>query len=94
MPLQAYVTEEYFIRFSNNKFTMTESTFHEYDTHFTVMNYDGKQMKNMRCGEFEPLFDEEYKERGIKFEDLNQKAYKAISDILIAYQARFGKEIE
>jgi tubulin--tyrosine ligase-like protein 12 len=42
MPLQVYVYDEFFIRFSNNKFTMAESTFHQYDTHFTVMNYDGK----------------------------------------------------
>jgi len=65
------VVEEFFIRFSNNKFTMAESTFHEYATHFTVMNYDGNDMKNMRCKEFMTEFDEEYKERGIKFEDLN-----------------------
>jgi len=51
MPLQLFVTEEFYIRFSNNQFTMEESTFQEYETHFTVMNY-GKDMTNIRCEPF------------------------------------------
>jgi hypothetical protein len=27
-------------------------------------------------------------------EDLNQKVYKAIADVFIAFQARYGKDIE
>jgi len=93
MPLQLYVTNEFFIRFSNNQFTMVESTFQEYDTHFTVMNYGGKDMTNVRCEQFMQMFDQEYKDRGIKFADLNKKAHKAIGDVFIAFQARYGKEI-
>lgn len=52
MPLQLYVCNEFYIRFSNNDFTMAETTFHEYDTHFTVMNYDGNKMVNLRCEPF------------------------------------------
>lgn len=51
-------------------------------------------MTNMRCEEFMKEFDEEYKDRGITFAELNQKAYKAIADVFIAFQARYGKEIE
>ena len=70
MPLQLYLTEEYYIRFSNNQFTMAETTFTEYETHFTVMNY-GHDMTNIRPAEFEKDFDEEYKPRGITFNQLN-----------------------
>lgn len=67
MPLSVYVSNEFFIRFGNNQFTMAESTFHEYDTHFTVMNYSKGGMTNMRCEAFMEAFDEEYKEKGITF---------------------------
>ena len=39
LPLEVYVTNEFYIRFSNNEFVMNEGSFHEYETHFTVMNY-------------------------------------------------------
>lgn len=94
MPLQVYVYDEFFIRFSNNQFTMAEGTFHQYDTHFTVMNYDGKKMTNLRCAEFMEQFDEEYKERNIKFAELNKKVHDCIAQVFIAFQARYGKEIE
>lgn len=49
---------------------MAETTFHEYETHFTVMNY-GHKMTNLRCEEFMKQFDEEYKPKGVTFEELN-----------------------
>ena len=49
---------------------MAETTFTEYETHFTVMNY-GHDMTNIRPAEFEKDFDEEYKPRGITFNQLN-----------------------
>lgn len=85
MPLELFVHNEFFIRFSNNEFTMNETTFQEYETHFTVMNYGGKDMTNMRCHEFMQEFDKEYADRGIRFEELNEKVYKAIADVFIAF---------
>ena len=93
LPLQLYIPDEFYIRFSNNQFTMEETTFQEYETHFTVMNY-GNDMTNIRCEEFMKMFDEEYADRGIKFADLNKKVHKAIADCFIAFQARYGKELE
>jgi tubulin--tyrosine ligase-like protein 12 len=72
---------------------MVESTFQEYETHFTVMNYGGKDMTNVRCAQFMEMFDEEYKDRGITFAELNEKAFKAIKDVFVAFQTRYGKEI-
>ena len=93
LPLQVYVCDEFYIRFSNNQFTMAESTFMKYETHFTVMNY-GKDMTNIRCKEFMEMFNEEYAPRGIKFEDLLPKVHKAIQDVFVAFQTKFAKEIE
>lgn len=94
LPLQLYLTTEFYIRFSNNEFTMAENTFHEYDTHFTVMNYGDKEMTNLRCEEFIKQFDQEYEAKGVKFDELNKKAHKAIVDVFVAFQARFGKDVE
>ena len=72
---------------------MAETTFQEYETHFTVMNY-GHEMTNLRCEEFMKQFDEEYKPKGVTFDQLNQKVHKVIIEIFVAFQARYGKEIE
>lgn len=53
---------------------MAETTFQEYETHFTVMNY-GKKITNIRCLPFMEMFNEEYASRGIRFEDLNAKVH-------------------
>jgi tubulin--tyrosine ligase-like protein 12 len=94
LPLQVSVHDEFFIRFSNNDFVMDETSFHEYETHFTVMNYGGKNMLNMRCAPFMEAFDKEYESKGIKFSDLTPKIHKAIADVFIAFQTRYGKDIE
>lgn len=94
MPLQVFVTNEFYIRFSNNKFTMEESTFQEYNTHFTVMNYGGKEMTNIRCEPFKQMFDEEYANRGIKFSEIEEKIHKSIAEVFIAFQTRYGKDVE
>jgi len=93
-PLQLYLTTEFYIRFSNNQFTMAESTFGEYETHFTVMNYGDKEMLNLRCEEFMKQFDVEYAPKGVTFAELNKKVHKAIADVFIAFQTRHGKEVE
>jgi len=50
------------------------------------MNYGGdKAMTNLRMEPFMEQFDEEYKERGIKFSDLNVKCHKAIADVFTAF---------
>lgn len=51
MPLELYLTDEFYIRFGNNQYTMDESSFQEYETHFTTMNY-GHDMTNLRCEPF------------------------------------------
>jgi tubulin--tyrosine ligase-like protein 12 len=73
---------------------MAESTFSEYETHFTVMNYGEQEMLNLRCEEFMKQFDVEYAPKGVTFAELNKKVHKAIADVFIAFQTRHGKEVE
>ena len=62
LPLRLYTHNEYYLQLSNNKFILSEATFHDYETHFTVMNYGEKSdFKQLRCADFEPQFNEEYK---------------------------------
>lgn len=57
-PLEVYVYDEFYIRFSNNLFDMSESSFGEYETHFTVMNYrEGVTLTNIRYFDFEKEFN-------------------------------------
>ena len=60
LPLQLYRCNEFYTQFSNNKFNMSESTFLEYVTHFTVMNYGtALAMTNIRCEPWIEQFDAE-----------------------------------
>lgn len=73
-PLQLYVCNEFYIRFTNKLFSMAETTFHEYDSHFTVNNYakgESGAFINMRCWPFVEQFDKENESKGIKFDDIN-----------------------
>lgn len=63
LPLELYVYNEYYTRHSNNPFDMHETSFANYETHFTVMNYkEGVKLTNLRYFDFEKQFDEEQKQ--------------------------------
>ena len=73
-PLQLYVCNEFYIRFTNKQFSMAESTFHEYDSHFTVNNYakgESGAWINMQCWPFVEQFDKDNEATGLKFDDIN-----------------------
>ncbi|XP_063921513.1 tubulin--tyrosine ligase-like protein 12 [Zophobas morio] len=58
-PLQAYVYKEFFLRFANKPFVMKD--FHDFEKHFTVMNYDENiTMKHMLCAEFKREWKEQF----------------------------------
>ncbi len=61
LPLEVYIYDEFYTRHSNNQYEMTESSFANYETHFTVMNYkEGVALTNVRYFDFEKEFDAEY----------------------------------
>lgn len=99
LPLQLYRCNEFYTQFSNNQFDISESTFHEYETHFTVMNYGtAKAMTNIRCEPWIEQFDAEqaelYAGNALKFADIQTKIDKVIADVYIAFQARYAQKIK
>ncbi|XP_062533602.1 tubulin--tyrosine ligase-like protein 12 [Armigeres subalbatus] len=48
--LSAYVYTNFFLRFANKPFELSE--FDDYEKHFTVMNYSQFQLRHMKCEEF------------------------------------------
>ena len=66
---------------------MNTSSFSDYETHFTVMNYkEGVIMTNKRWFDFMKEFDEEHS--GVSFEnDVLPKVHEAIKTIFIAFQS-------
>lgn len=57
-PLKVYVYRNFFLRFSNKPFGLTD--FHDYEKHFTVMNYSEEtQLKKMLADEFVRQWDEQ-----------------------------------
>lgn len=58
-PLEAYIYKNFFLRFANKPFEL--SNFDEYEKHFTVMNYaEGAVLKHMLCSEFRTHWTEQY----------------------------------
>jgi len=86
LPLEVYVYNEFYTRFSNNDFTMDEASFAEYETHFTVMNYkEGVAMTNLRYFDFEKQFNEQYEDKTITFETVKERIYQAIKQLFVAF---------
>ncbi|XP_068806970.1 tubulin--tyrosine ligase-like protein 12 isoform X1 [Struthio camelus] len=60
-PLKLYVYDVFWLRFSNRAFSLDD--LHDYEKHFTVMNYaPGVMLKQVHCEEFIPLFEKQYPE--------------------------------
>jgi tubulin--tyrosine ligase-like protein 12 len=86
LPLEVYAYDEFYTRHSNNEFDMSESSFSNYETHFTVMNYkEGVKLTNIRYFDFEKEFNEEYKGI-ITFDVIRERIHQAIKKVFIAFQ--------
>lgn len=58
-PVDAYIYKNFFLRFSNKPFSLTD--FHDYEKHFTVMNYSNEfELRHLPCAEFHELWSEQY----------------------------------
>ena len=94
LPLEVYVYDEFYTRHSNNLFEMSECSFADYETHFTVMNYtQGVKLTNIRYFDFEKEFNEEYKGI-ITFDVIKERIHDAIKKVFIAFQVKHGKDLE
>lgn len=85
LPLEAYVYEEFYTRFGNKDFEMTEASLVDYETHFTVMNYiEGVNWTQLRYFDFEKQFNEEYKGK-ITFDVIRKRIETAIKKVFMAF---------
>jgi len=59
-PLKVYVYDRFWVRSSNNPFTLAYSQDSVYETHFTVMNYSGHNLKKIMDTELAELYEQQY----------------------------------
>lgn len=57
-PLEVYAYRHFFLRFANKPFEL--SNYHDYEKHFTVMNYNEAQLCKMLHSEFIVEFEKQY----------------------------------
>jgi tubulin--tyrosine ligase-like protein 12 len=77
-PLEIYVyTKVFWFRTANNDFSLDTNSFTDYETHFTVMNYEKKDVMQQI---FDYQFLEYLKERNIDYSKIYEDICKAIKD--------------
>ena len=93
-PLEAYIYNTFWLRASNNSYTLDKLSLSEYETHFTVMNYRSKYKDCPDCKSYLEYFQENYGTKA-SWADIYIKIKKVIFDALVASQVlnpQFGKE--
>ncbi|KAG0585973.1 hypothetical protein KC19_2G053400 [Ceratodon purpureus] len=73
-PLEIFVCDVFWGRFSNNQYTTETNSLSEYETHFTVMNY-GRTMNHLDTHTWVPEFE---KEHNVDWKDI----HKRVKDVL------------
>ena len=80
-PVTIHIHQQFLVRFANKSFTL--DSFHDYEKHYTVMNYKkGVDIKEMKCEEFMNLFESQY--HSTKWEDIEFKICKVIKELFTA----------
>ncbi|CAA7016089.1 unnamed protein product [Microthlaspi erraticum] len=80
-PLEIYLTEIFWVRLSNNPYSLEKHSFFEYETHFTVMNYGGRKLTHKPTAEFVKEFEQEH---NVKWLDIHEKVKKLIRQVFEA----------
>ncbi|GLT81160.1 hypothetical protein SLA2020_525630 [Shorea laevis] len=76
-PLEIFLSDVFWVRLSNNPYTLEKHSFFEYETHFTVMNY-GRRMNHMNTPEFVMEFEQEHQ---VKWLDIHQRVRSMIRSV-------------
>lgn len=80
-PLKLYVYRNFFIRFANKTFELKK--LHEYERHFTVMNYENpEQLKHMLCSEFLEHWSEQYE--AYKWDEIEVNIFEMLREVFEA----------
>ncbi|CAH8258472.1 unnamed protein product [Arabidopsis lyrata] len=80
-PLEIYLTEIFWVRLSNNPYSLEKHSFFEYETHFTVMNYGGRKLNHKPTAEFVREFEQEH---NVKWMDIHEKVKQVIRGVFEA----------
>ncbi|XP_057750987.1 uncharacterized protein LOC130969331 [Arachis stenosperma] len=76
-PLEIFLSDCFWVRIANNKYSLDRSSFFEYETHFTVMNYRGRiNFKNTK--DFVREFEEEHQ---VKWSDIHTRVRNMILSV-------------
>ncbi|KAL6660212.1 hypothetical protein ACP70R_002334 [Stipagrostis hirtigluma subsp. patula] len=67
-PLEIYLADVFWVRLANNQYTLEKTSFFEYETHFTVMNYIGR-MNHMNTPEFVKEFEKEHQVKWLEIHE-------------------------
>ncbi|CAN8323629.1 unnamed protein product [Cochlearia groenlandica] len=79
-PLEIFLTDTFWVRLSNNPYSLEKHSFFEYETHFTVMNY-GRKLNHKPTAEFVREFEQEH---NVKWMDIHEKVKKLIRQVFEA----------
>uniref|UniRef100_M4EH54 Tubulin--tyrosine ligase-like protein 12 SET-like domain-containing protein n=2 Tax=Brassica campestris TaxID=3711 RepID=M4EH54_BRACM len=79
-PLEIYLTDIFWVRLSNNPYSLEKHSFFEYETHFTVMNY-GRKLNHKPTSEFVREFEQEH---NVKWMDIHEKVKQVIRQVFEA----------
>ncbi|XP_019094148.1 PREDICTED: tubulin--tyrosine ligase-like protein 12 [Camelina sativa] len=80
-PLEIYLTEIFWVRLSNNPYSLEKHSFFEYETHFTVMNYGGRTLNHKPTAEFVREFEQEH---NVKWMNIHEKVKQVIREVFEA----------
>ncbi|KAH7297146.1 hypothetical protein KP509_26G055800 [Ceratopteris richardii] len=68
-PFELFLSDVFWTRISNNKYTLDRESLSEYETHFTVMNY-GRKLVHVNTHDFIPAFE---KEHSVDWRNIHEK---------------------
>ncbi|XP_027339561.1 tubulin--tyrosine ligase-like protein 12 [Abrus precatorius] len=82
-PLEIFLSDCFWVRIANNQYSLDRSSFFEYETHFTVMNYRGR-LNHKNVQDFVREFEEEHQ---VKWLDIHARVRNMIRSVFEAAAA-------
>jgi len=79
-PIEVYAFKMFWIRLANIPYSL--DNFDEYQKHFTVMNYTGFALTQLRYNDFITNFEQQYPEQ--KWEPIQKEIYKMMKSVIVA----------
>ncbi|XP_054822693.1 uncharacterized protein LOC129320996 [Prosopis cineraria] len=79
-PLELFLSDVFWVRLANNQYSLDKSSFFEYETHFTVMNYRGR-LNHKNTKDFVREFEEEHQ---VNWLDIHARVRNVIRSVFEA----------